>query len=58
MNSLAASQIMKPLVDKADIEQRGGIQKRTNLQDYLRRQPGQTRSSAVFCMMKDYNGMQ
>jgi len=56
MNTLAVSQIMKPLVDKADIQQRGGIQKRTNLQDYLRRQPGQIRNSAAFIMMK--TGMQ
>lgn len=38
MNSLAVSQIMKPLVYKADVEQRGGIQKGKDLQDDLRRQ--------------------
>lgn len=38
MNSLAVSQIMKPLVDKADVEQSGSIQKGKDLQDDLRRQ--------------------
>lgn len=39
MNLLAVSQIVKPLVDKADIEQRGGIQRGKNLEDDLRWQP-------------------